>query len=372
MINVEYKTVAIKRTTLAVLMLSLLTYVNQINAEQPTYKEEQKQLQSTELASQAKSKSAVEVERAQGSDFVLTKKWETAGFKMPESVFASPDHPWLYVSNVNGANSGFISRVAKDGTIDNDEWVTGLNSPTGSDVYQNKLYVADRKQLHVIDLETGAITESFTANDAVSLNDVAIDQRTGEVFISDVPGGKVFHLKDGELSVWLESPQIPYPNGVLVQGNMLIVANYAIKNGKGLMRKQWGPEDFGTIYNVDLTTKAVLEIPASAKKGGYDGVIEFNGVLMASSAPTGQIFTFEDNQSYLVGSTDKGVADINTDGKTIYAPYLFGNKLTAFEPISWGRVSTKAEYLEKGADKYYGDASGDLKQQAYFVNQVEK
>ena len=293
-----------------------------------------------------------------GSNFALIKKWEVSGFKMPESVFASADHPWLYVSNVNGAEPGFISRVAKDGTVDNLEWTTGLNSPTGSDIYQGKLYVADVKQLHAIDLETGKVSKSFTADDAVSLNDVAIDQRTGEVYVSDVPGGKVYRLKNGKLSAWFESSEIPYPNGVLVQGDSLIVANYALKNGEGLMRKQWKPDDFGTLYKVDLATKSQSTISSSVKKGVYDGVVEFNGVLMASSNPTGQILTFDGDNSHLIDASESGLADINTDGKTIYAPYIFNNKLTAFEPIAWDRVSTKQEYLDKGADNYYGDAGG--------------
>ena len=294
----------------------------------------------------------------QSNDFSLTKKWETSGFKMPESVFASSEHPWLYVSNVNGANPGFISRVAKDGTIDNLKWATGFMAPTGSDLYQNKLYVADVKQLHAIDLTTGKITQSFTADNAISLNDVSIDQKTGDVYISDVPGGKVYRLKNSKLAVWFESSEIPYPNGVLVQNNTLIVANYAVKNGKGLMRQKWGADDLGTLYKIDMATKALTAIPSSAKKGGYDGVIEFNGVLMASSNPTGQILTFDNNQSFLIDATDKGVADINTDGETIYAPYLFNNKLTAYSAVPWDRVTTKNEYLEKGADNYYGDADG--------------
>lgn len=299
-----------------------------------------------------------DIPTVQSNDFSLTKKWETSGFKMPESVFASSEHPWLYVSNVNGANPGFISRVAKDGTIDNLKWATGFMAPTGSDLYQNKLYVADVKQLHAIDLTTGKITQSFTADDAISLNDVSIDQKTGDVYISDVPGGKVYRLKNSKLSVWFESSEIPYPNGVLVQNNTLIVANYAVKNGKGLMRQKWGPDDLGTLYKIDIATKALTTITSSAKKGGYDGVIEFNGVLMASSNPTGQILTFDNNQSFLIDATDKGVADINTDGETIYAPYLFNNKLTAYSAVPWDRVTTKNEYLEKGADNYYGDAGG--------------
>ena len=294
----------------------------------------------------------------QGSDFSLNKKWEISGFKMPESVFASADHPWLYVSNVNGAEPGFISRVAKDGTIDNLEWVTGLIAPTGSDLYQNTLYVADSKLLRAIDVITGKITESFAADDAVSLNDVSIDQSTGDVYISDVPGGKIFILKDGMLSVWFESPDIPFPNGILVQNGSLVVANYGLENGEGLARKQWKPDDFGTLYKIDLATKALSSIEPSKKKGVYDGVIEFNGALITSSNPTGQILAFDNDKSYLIDSTDKGVADINTDGQTLYAPYLFNNKLTAFEPVAWDRITTRQEYLKKGADNYYGDEDG--------------
>lgn len=306
------------------------------------------------------SKQATDTEKTTvtSSDFALKTKWEVTGFKMPESVYASANHPWLYVSNVNGPEPGFISRVAKDGTVDNMQWATGLSTPTGSDVHQDTLYVADRLKLHAIDLATGEITESFAAEGIVSLNDVSIDQETGTVFISDIIGGKVYQLKDGELSVWFESPEIPYPNGILVQDGSLIIANYAEKTGEGLMREQWKPESFGTMYKVDLKTKEMARIPSSTKKGVYDGVIEFNGTLIASSNPTGQILAFGQHTSYLIDSTDKGVADINTDGDTIYAPYLFNGKLTAFEPVAWDRVTTKQEYLDKGADNYYGDAAG--------------
>ena len=295
---------------------------------------------------------------SQASDFALTKKWEVSGFKMPESVFASAEHPWLYVSNVNGAEPGFISRVAKDGTIDSLEWVNGLGTPTGSDLYQDQLYVADAKQLHLIDISTGEITKSYKADDAISLNDVTIDQRTGDVYLSDVPGGKIYRLQSGDLTVWLEAPELPYPNGVLIRDDALVVANYALKTGEGLMREKWNPEGFGTLYNVDLATKSLTAITSSEKQGVYDGVIDFNGVLIASSNPTGQILSFEADIRHSIDGTERGVADINTDGELIYAPYLFNNKLTAFAPVAWDRITTKQEYLDKAAGNYYGDAEG--------------
>lgn len=132
----------------------------------------------------------------------------------------------------------------------------------------------------------------------------------------------------------------------------------AKKNGEGLMRKQWKPEDFGSLYRVNITSKKVELIESSNKKGVLDGVTKINGVLLASSNPTGQLFTFDNQKSYLIDASSKGIADINTDGETIYAPYLFDNKLVAYQKVTWDRVTTKEEYLEKGADNYYGDAGG--------------
>ncbi|MFD2542672.1 hypothetical protein ACFSSB_10125 [Lacinutrix gracilariae] len=276
------------------------------------------------------------------NDFSVAIKWELDGFKMPESVYASPNHKWLYVSNTNGAAPGFISRVSKDGVIDNLNWTTGLTSPTGSDVYKNTLYVADQKQVHLINLDDGSIIKSYSANEAGSLNDLAINQKTGQVFISDVPGGKIYTIENDKLVVWLQSDKIPFPNGVFVEDDTLVVANYGLENGEGLMRKEWKPEDFGALYNIDITSKKVELIASSNKKGVFDGVTSINGVLLASSNPTGHLYTFDGDKSYLIDTSSKGIADINTDGEIIYAPYIFGDKLIAYQPSAWDRITTKA------------------------------
>ena len=292
------------------------------------------------------------------NDFAVAVKWELDGFKMPESVYASSNHKWLYVSNTNGAAPGFISRVSKEGVIDNLNWTTGLTSPTGSDVYKNILYVADQKQVHLINLNDGSIIKSYSDNEAGSLNDLTINQKTGQVFISDVPGGKIYTIENDKLIVWLQSDKIPFPNGVFVENNTLVVANYGLENGEGLMRKEWKPEDFGAIYNIDIASKKVELIASSNKKGVFDGVTSINGILLASSNPTGQLYTFDGDKNYLIDTSSKGIADINTDGEIIFAPYIFGDKLIAYQPIAWDRITTKAEYIEKGADNYYGDEGG--------------
>lgn len=304
---------------------------------------------------QVKDLEAVVSEKAvvTGSDFSLESKWELDGFAMPESVFASANHKWLYVSNVNGAEDGYISRVSKDGKLDSYKWVEGLGSPTGSDLYDGKLYVASVKKLHIIDVEKGQIVQTISVEDAGSINDITINQATGQVFISDILGGKIYTLQDDKLVVWFQSPEIPLPNGLLVQGNTLIVANYGDK-----MRQEWKPKNYGSLFKINIQNKKLEKIISSNKKGVFDGIIEINGVLVASSNPTGQLFSFDGDKSYLLDATNKGIADINTDGETIYAPYLFDNKLVAFQKAAWDSVTTKEEYIEKAADNYYGDADG--------------
>ena len=65
------------------------------------------------------------------------KVWEANGFKSPEFALYDSTADAIYVSNANGDlmtkdGNGFISKLAPDGTVLELEWVTGLDSPTGS------------------------------------------------------------------------------------------------------------------------------------------------------------------------------------------------------------------------------------------------
>jgi len=80
--------------------------------------------------------------------------------RIPESVLYNPSEDIIYVSNINGKpteknGKGFISKVSLSGEILVLKWVTGLNAPKGSDIYQDSLYVADIDELVEIDLKTG-------------------------------------------------------------------------------------------------------------------------------------------------------------------------------------------------------------------------
>lgn len=41
---------------------------------------------------------------------------------MPESVATASEYDWIYVSNVNADQPGFISRLTKSGQLDTLKW----------------------------------------------------------------------------------------------------------------------------------------------------------------------------------------------------------------------------------------------------------
>ena len=58
----------------------------------------------------------------------------------------------IYVANIEGDpvgkdGKGSISIIGKDGTITNQNWVTGLNAPKGMGITNGMLYVTDIDEL---------------------------------------------------------------------------------------------------------------------------------------------------------------------------------------------------------------------------------
>ena len=162
----------------------------------------------------------------------LKKVWETdRSFKVPESITYDTKREILYVSNINGSpmekdGNGFISKVRLDGSIEKFEWVTGLNAPKGSALTKEKLYVTDIDELVVIDIETGNKIYSFKNDEAIFLNDVAIDQ-AGNVYVSDFSkeNSAIYRLNNNKFEIWKKNDEIDRPNGLYIHENELYVGN---------------------------------------------------------------------------------------------------------------------------------------------------
>lgn len=259
------------------------------------------------------------------SDMVsLTTAWELTGFSMPESAVTALDHPWIYVSNVNGDAPGFISRVSKDGKIDALKWVEIGGSPTGLALYEGRLYAGNSTQVDIIEVGTGEILDPIRSDIAKTLNDVTIAQ-DGTLYVSDVIGGKVYALQNGSLEEIFSTSELAHPNGVLIDDTTLYVGDTA-----GGLSPDFSPDTYGSVYKVDLSDNSYHVVPTAEKLGAVDGITRVGDVMFASSNQTGELFAFSDRERILLGVFKPGLADIGVFGELLLAPFLFDNTVIGF------------------------------------------
>ncbi|MFD2247815.1 SMP-30/gluconolactonase/LRE family protein [Pontibacter ruber] len=166
------------------------------------------------------AKAPVELKQAWASDITL---------RTPESVLHDKQRNVLYVSNINSSNKekkdgdGFISKLSPDGKIENLYWVSGLNDPKGMALHNNVLYVADLDEIVAIAVETGAVLGKYKADKAEVLNDVTVDGE-GNVYVSDSGKKRIYHLRNGRVTTWLDNTRRETPNGLLYDKDRLLIA----------------------------------------------------------------------------------------------------------------------------------------------------
>jgi sugar lactone lactonase YvrE len=185
----------------------------------------------------------------------LMRVWETSrDLLTPESVVYDPVRQILYVTNFDNwyqdsaPRTGYISTISLDGEILEQRWVTGLDSPAGAGLWQDKLFVLERGVLTEIATGTGTIVARYPIPDSEFANDLAIDA-AGNIYISDTrpsakPDSRIYRFRDGQFEVWMDGDVINWANGLFVYGNELLVGN----SGDGKLKA------------IDLTTKRVRDI----------------------------------------------------------------------------------------------------------------
>jgi sugar lactone lactonase YvrE len=166
---------------------------------------------------------------------LLTKVWETpASFKIPESALYDAEEEVVFVTSFDKVGrrtspTGFISRLALDGSIEELEWVTGLDGPCGMALRDGRLYVAESGgNLLEIDTATAAVARRTPIAGATFLNDVTIDD-DGIVYVSDstrgAGGRDIYRCENGECDLWVEGDELHRANGLLFDGDSVVVGN---------------------------------------------------------------------------------------------------------------------------------------------------
>ena len=254
----------------------------------------------------------------------VIKNWEATGFEMPESVVSDPNSNWLYVSNiVNRKTPGYISRISKSGKVDNYKWIEGLNQPCGLGIYGNKLFVGDQNKVHIIDIKKGKLIKSLSTDGATTLNDVAIG-KNGQVFISDIMNGKIYTIENNKLVVWIENAEFKHPNGLYVDNGNLIVADLGDN-----LNPDASPKIQGSVYKINIPDKSVQLINSSYRLGGLDGVVKVGDKYIVTNNSGGELYAISDKERILLASFTSGIADLGSEGQTIYIPNFAGT-VTSF------------------------------------------
>ncbi len=170
------------------------------------------------------SLSAVFAQTAQTkTDF--TKLWETApGLKIPESVLYDSVTGLIFVSNIEGNPSkkdscGFISTLSADGKILKADWVKGIDAPKGMAILNNHLFVSNIDEVVEIDIAAATIVKRYPISGSKFLNDIAIDPKTGMIFITDTETGVVYVMLNKKSSVWLQDALYIGANGLYLKEN---------------------------------------------------------------------------------------------------------------------------------------------------------
>lgn len=256
--------------------------------------------------------------------------WQLNGFDQPESVVADPSGRHLYVSNINGQpgeknSKGYISRLDPKGRVIDRHWVTGLNAPKGMAVHGGRLYVTDIERFLVIDLQGGEIVEEFSPPDARFLNDVTVDE-SGVVYVSDMMANALYRYADGAFEVWLQDERLMHPNGVLLDGDALVVAG-------------WGTpiaEDFttqvpGSLVRISLEDRSLKPVAGGGDLGNLDGVVRMGEYFLVNDWMNGQLYKVAGNGGghTLVETFAPGVADMGVLGEVVYLPYMFDGEVRA-------------------------------------------
>jgi sugar lactone lactonase YvrE len=256
----------------------------------------------------------------------------TENIATPESIYYDEPSGFIFTSQINGMptdrdGNGRIVKLNADGTVAAGDWVTGLNAPKGLRAHNGTLWTADLDEVIGIEIASGRITSRTKIEGAQFLNDVAAGP-DGTVYVSDFTANRIYALKDGTVTTFAEGEQLEYPNGLLVDGNRLVVGSW------GKPEADFSTKVPGRLYTLDLTTKEKTLITPepfgnidgleSDGRGGYLVSDYLKGKILRVS-PSGES---TDIQTFMPGAADIGfVPSINT----VLVPHMNENKVAAYD-----------------------------------------
>ncbi|MCH8325112.1 MAG: hypothetical protein IIB83_00885 [Bacteroidetes bacterium] len=258
------------------------------------------------------------------------------GFSTPESIEYYAAEDVYLVTNVTSSpfqvdGNGFISKVNPDGQVVDLKWIDGLNSPKGAAIVGNYLFVVDINQVHIFELPSGKKKRSITIKGSTFLNGIT-PGTDNDVYITDsgwndglngefTESGTDAIYKvsaNGNYEAIVKDKDMGGPNGILLDGNKLIVVTY----------------DSGQVFSIDEAgNKTAMPAPP---QGRLDGLLKLkDGRFLISSWDGAAIYVLNTDNTYsvLMDSLESpGDLGFDTKRNIVLVPLLKQNKLV-FLPL---------------------------------------
>jgi sugar lactone lactonase YvrE len=266
------------------------------------------------------------------TDSVAKPLWSaTEGIDSPESVYYDAGSGFVFSSQIVGDASakdgnGRIVKLTLDGKVVDANWAKGLDAPKGLRAFRGTLYVADIDQVVGFDISSGRETSRVRIADAKFLNDLCT-RPDGVIYTTDSFANRVWVVRNGVASLFSDAPQLELPNGILVDGNKVVVAT----DGRPARGGGGTP---GSLFAIDITSKAVTQV-TTQPIGTPDGLeLDGRGGYVLSDVAGGRIFHVtaggEVRQLSLV---DRQPADISyiPSRKLLLVPHLGLNRISAYD-----------------------------------------
>ena len=269
----------------------------------------------------------------------------SADLQAPESAHFDYDSNSIFVANINGNvtakdGNGYISRLTPDGRVVKAQWVTGLNAPKGMRSVKGMLWVADIDEVVGIDIFRERVVERIRVEGATFLNDLAAAP-DGAIYTTDSTGGRVYVVMNGKASVFVEGGDLQQPNGILVDGQKVIVGTIGAGGGRGRGAGAGAPPAAGQappaggkLLVFDRTTKQQSELTKDPV-GGIDGIErDGNGGYLVSDVLGSRLFyvrpdgTTRDLIKFPAAGADIGYVAWK---RHVVVPFLFGNSVSGYD-----------------------------------------
>jgi len=263
----------------------------------------------------------------------VTAGWMvTEGVDAPESTYVDTASGSIFVSMIGGMpgdrdGNGRIMKLASDGKVVAAAWVSGLNAPKGLRSHNGTLWTADIDEVVSMDIATGRVLSKLKIDGAQFLNDVAVGD-DGTVYVSDMLASKIYAVKDGKATVFAEGDSIEYPNGLLVDGDRLLVG------GWGKPEADFTTKVPGHLFALDLKTKKKTLITPKPL-GNIDGLeLDGRGGYIVTDYSKGQLIQVTSaGESRVLKEYKPGAADLAfvPTGNIAIIPHMQENTIAAYD-----------------------------------------